>query len=1089
MENKLSETNDILEIPYDIFAITSFFSTGLYIFFYSILIEKTSFPLTSFSERIIGIAVLEGVDAAARTHFYLYSIIITGIFTVILLISLELGMNRFFPKNKYKTERDNLALISILGTSNIIFYIFTKNSVFLFNIYLIFSIFCCFVTYILIKKYFDLKDRSIFETFKDSTFIISLFLLPVPVLFFIQVIKGNEFVFTLIDLLLYYLIFFILLILYYFVVPLKYPNVLESNFRIIFSKSIFPLYLYPFSIPLTNEFQFTFSHWIVIDPKFISLLFFVVLLIITCVFFLRNIKNENSFYDSKYLLENFSLPVVLACIPLYSNYIATTSLFYITQNIFELGLTSTVIQQLFDFGKLPLINLATPHGFMDIYYPILYSIINGYQSIDCFIWQWITPILIVITGYFFLKEFVEGYVSFLLIIFLPLFSILSFNNFIILFAGIIFIKYWKNPQLTNYCLLIITLLLCFAWRPEAGIASVLGFIFLIVILNYQLLKQSPKQICLNYSKYFLITLGIIGLCLSAYIILCLITQISPISAFQSVLSMYMINDPAGTYADLFNSYNINVALQYAIFPLFGLSIVVLFIWIVITRRSLLTSQFILITFLAIATLFLSQRGVQRHSLIEGFSVYYFPLIACSIPLLWYKSKKLISIIFVILILIGGSFVAQYQFTPIQRDFSSPFFEFTTWDLNESRIQVQPSDLGITEGLTDFLRDSLQKNETYFDLSNYIMPFTLLRTEYMSDTVIAPSAGEWHQNATIKNLNSNLKSIPFVVSGGWQIDTVPNELRAYRIAEYIYQNYRPIGKIDDIYEIWLRNDLKNYEISPLNKTLFNYDDIKLHNIMYSNTSDSMTLYSGDDDPYVWNFILNGSPSLLANSKNTEFHVIYDSDTEGLLQIFYSVDNNTFSEENSKYVSISAIEDGYFEITIPESINKITNIRLDPPKNSVLKLNEVYLYPTNYSFSSTNFIIRDYNLKKLPYIWGTYDKKDPILNQPVQDRLFEGEKLINSNEIISFTNISDLDKSSGNYLMIKLKSEHEGQINVNYATDNNVGKIKFDVIPSEKVENYLIRISSQWEWYSGEVQEVNLLSSVPITISEIKILKGD
>ena len=951
-------------LPLDIFAITTFICTAFYIFLYSILIKQESFLLHTFKERIIGVSVLDGVDVAARTRLYLFALILTGILALVLLLLLEKIIDTIIPKEHFGKERCFLTILSIFGTTNLLCGILTKNSVFLFNIYVILCLVLCVLTLIVVKKYGGVKKPQNLLLFDDLTFISSIILAPVTGIFALLVLMGGAFAISFTIFIVYYGVFLLLLVSLVVYCPNRFPQILDNNYRGIVVNSLLPLSVYPVSIPLTNEFQYWLSQWISVDPRTLSLGFLFLVVIICFLLFKIQVMKNHPFLTPKSSLENIIFPSLLAAFSLYVNYKPAPPFAQIQIiNLFEHGLTSTVVQQFFDFGKIPNIHLVSPHGFSDIYYAILYSFFNGYQPADCFLWQWITPVLIALAGYFFFKEFVEGHVAFLLMLFLPVFGILTFNNFFILIPAIFFVRFWKDPRLKNYLVLLIACLFCFAWRVEAGVASVLAFVLISIFLFFPLVKKTPAQLWKNYSMYFYATAGILGLCVLSYVALCVITGISPLYAFQSVVNLYSIQEIRGAYPSLYSTYDTRVALQYAIFPLFGLGVLIFFIWSVVARRKTITAQFILIAFITLGSLFLSQRGIQRHSQIEFFSYYYFPLIACSLPLLWYRTRQVKSIILLILILGGGFFIAQYPLTTIHGDYSQNFFEFRTWGNHENRVQIQENDITPVVNLTEYLKDHLRPNETYYDMSNYMIPYTLLRKEYLPYSVFHMlQTGEYNQDETIKILNQNNDRIPIVVTGGWQADGIPNELRTYRIAEYVFTHYKPLGKIDS-FELWIRNDL--------------------------NSSDFV------------------NPPVIA------------------------------------------------DITI----------------------------------------VRDYNLKNLPYFWGTFDTSDPVSNQPVQEVIFHGEQKIipDSPPVFSAIN-SSIDKTSGNYLLITLKSESNGNITLVYGnlTDDVVpapATIRFNTIPSDEKQNYLIRISSQWNWYAGPVTHIELKSSTPITLYECKILKGD
>lgn len=1095
-----------ISIPLDIFAIISFICTAFYIYFYSILIKYESFPLHSFQQRVIGVAVLEGVDVVARTKLFLYALILTGILAVILLVALDKILNDFFPKKNYKKERFFLGLISILGTANLIFGIFTKQPVFLFNIYLIVCLICSVLTLIAAKKYAGIKNPESLLVFDDFGVITTLFLLPITGVFAFLVLKGESFAITPTILLLYYIVVLLFLLFITVFCVSRTPRIFNEKFRDIVVISLLPLYFYPVSIPLINEFHYWLSQWAAVHPKFLSLGFLVVLLCAGLILYKIQIGRGSPLLNPVSAHENFSFPAILAAFTLYGKYMLYTTFNSVAYNgnLMEFGFTSTIIQQLFDFGKIPNIHLVAPHGLSDIYFACLYSIFNGYQPVDSFTWNWITPVLVVLLGYFLLKEFVEGHVAFLLIIFLPLYGILRFNNFFILIPAILFIRFWNYPKLINYLLVLISILLCFIWRVESGVAAILAFFLLSILLYHHNLKKAPSQLWKDYSIYLYVTIGIFGVCILLYLVLCVVTGISPISAVQSVINLYAIQEARGTYPNLYFDYDARVVLEYAIFPLFGLAIVVFFIWTAFNRKKNISAQLIFIAFITIGTMFLSQRGTQRHSLVEGFSSYYYPLIACLLPLACYRAKRYLSIMVLILLLGTGFLVIQYPLMTIHNDYSNKFFEFRTWENHETRIQIQESDIKPFARLTEYLQDHLSSKETYYDMSNYILPYTLLRKEYIPNSLFHMiQTGDYYQNETIKRLIQNHDRIPIVVTGGAQMDNIPNELRTYRISEYIFTHYKPLGKIDK-FELWLRNDLyesdlERYLIDSPNASIYRIplttSNVFTHDLTFENQNGEILLQSGSIDPYIWNFLQIGSSTENYYSKFTGFHFTYSSDKDGPLQVFYSLNGSHFSEKNSIVGTIIKSEnhDKDFFIVLPVNIRYITDIRIDPPKNSRITIRNVDLLPKNSSLIADKTIIRDYNLKKLPYIWGTFDASNPALSQPVQELVFIGEQKISAGVPLIFSNInSTIDKSAGNYLLFTLTSESGGAVELVYGdmtNDISPAKISFGTISSDNKQNYLIRISSQWNWYASPVTFIELNSSVPITLYECKILKGD
>jgi len=1096
-----SGKSESLNIPIDIFAITTFICTAFYIHIYWILLNPESFLLQSFNQRVIGIGVLEGVDVVARTQFYLYSLILTGALALVLLIILENRMEKILPEALFMRERHFLTLLSLFGTANLLFGILKRYSVFSFNVSLIICLICCVLTLIVVKKYIAGKQPQNLPLFDDLALISIMVILPITGVFTLLVLLGEPFVITLPCYFIFYGGFILLLLSLVVYYPRLSPQILDKHYRGIIVNSLIPLCFYPVSIPLTNEFQYLLSRWFLVEPRILSLTFLLVL-VLCSVLLLKLQKNiTRPILNPDSAVDSIIFPFIVAAGALYAAYMPSASLIDLSSNnLFEHALTSTIIQQFFDFGKIPYIQIVSPHGFSDIYYAFLYSIFNGYQPLDAFLWKWITLVLIALTGFFFFREFVDGYVALLLIVFLPVLELFPPNYFFILIPAIFFVRFWKNPEVWNYFLFLCAVLFCCAWRAETGVATILAFLILSALLYYPLLKLPPSEFWKKYSRYILLTVGIMGLCLFAYIFLSIITGITPLSAVQSVVNLYSIQEARGTYPDLFISYNTQVALQYAIFPLFGLAILIYFFWVVVTRRNTVTAQFILLSFVTIGTLFLSQRSTQRHSLVEGFVWYYFPLIACSLPLLWYRTKHYTSIIFFILVFSAGFFIVGYPLTTVHGDYSQPFFEFKTWNSHENRIVIQEEDIKDTAHLTEYLRDHLEPDETYYDMSNIMMPYTLLRTEYLPKSRFhMVQTGEYYQNDTIRRLTQNIARVPIVVTGGWQTDGIPNELRTYRIAEYVYTHYRPIGKIEN-FEIWIRNDLDPGTFGSPDQELYRIPfvltDLNSQDITYQIQQGEVILHAGSHDPQAWNFIFPSSNDIQPNSDNTGMHLVYRSDIDGPLQVYYSINGSHFSENNSAvgFITGGNIGRDYYVI-LPANLQFITNIRIDPPDNSTVVLESAYLYPQDSFLAADTTIIRDYTLKKLPYIWATFDSSDPVRKQPVQEVIFIGEEMISSNTSRLFPiNASSIDKTTGNYLLMNLQSESNGTVTIVYGNNSDnrremPGLISFDTLPSTEKQNYLMRISSQWNWYADSANYIELQTSTPIRLYECKILKGD
>ena len=169
------------------------------------------------------------------------------------------------------------------------------------------------------------------------------------------------------------------------------------------------------------------------------------------------------------------------------------------------------------------------------------------------------------------------------------------------------------------------------------------------------------------------------------------------------------------------------------------------------------------------------------------------------------------------------------------------------------------------------------------------------------------------------------------------------------------------------------------------------------------------------------------------------------------------------------------------------NKLCDIRFDPPYNSEFKIEGIELIQKDNNLIALNNTVQHFNLMKLPYIWGNYDTKKASDETKI---LWEKEinKFLGTNEVMEINFPSRIDKSTGNYLHLRLKSDSYVRATITYG--NNIkSSFTFDIIPSKKVENYLIRISSQWLWNSESIKSITIKSDNPLWIDQILIRKGD
>lgn len=84
--------------------------------------------------------------------------------------------------------------------------------------------------------------------------------------------------------------------------------------------------------------------------------------------------------------------------------------------------------------------------------------------------------------------------------------------------------------------------------------------------------------------------------------------------------------------------------------------------------------------------------------------------------------------------------------------------------------------------------------------------------------------------------------------------------------------------------------------------------------------------------------------------------------------------------------------------------------------------------------------------------------------------------------------NVDKSSGNYLHFKITSPQPSTVTISYP-HYPAASITFETVASTKPINYLVRVSSQWDWVHFPINEISVKTSRVIVINEFLIRKGD
>jgi len=1069
------------------------------------LINNNALQLTNFKDRAIGIAVISGVDTQLRTQLY-----VEFILGAILLFSIFFVLFDYVSKRYLNTvsfslsfEKQMIFYASLFAIASTFLYVTSRQTVFLNNSLLLYFIIILLSLFILIKVVAHYRQwKSVEGVFSQEIITLSII---IPFITYVAGLILFDKSFSFINDVYHYSILFILWSLFlggYYLLNrackgLKEHDLLVSNLIIL---SFIPALLIPISIPLSNELQFTLSGTVHIEPRLLSSIIAVFLLLSSLGLFVYLSKRERIEVRAARVIGDVYFPIIIATATLFRYY--QHSLVIGAYDMFHQGEQLISNQQLFSFGSLPYIGIYPTHGLSEMYYQVLYSLVNGYRPVEPLLWSWITPVVGAVIVYFILKNIIDPAFSLMAILLVPISDLVGgyspYYYAMCMLTALCFIWAMKRMTLLQSSLLWLTIIFLLFWRLDFGVAAMAGIIFIFSIIQI----KNAFNGSYNWTQVQNFILSFLFVAFFSFAVFALLVVLNKESISQIIfqnIQFAVYQNPVASYINIISSYSNLVVLQYCLLPCISIAYLIYFLFKFLTKKEKPSANQIILVFLAIFSLIMSIRSVQRHSLVEGYNSYLFVFLLICMPF-YFKLKKNLSR-FLFLGLLLAYLLAMPSYTIMLNNQNANFFDFHDWQNKEKRVYDSKSQY---QDIVSFIDVSLNKNQTFFDFTNSPLLYVMANKKHIP--YIIPNlyqTSELIQNTTLEKLKyyHNNNDLPIVIfkQGSWWdlVDSVPNEIRSYRIAEFIYQNYKPMGFINQ-YQIWVEKNSNLTEIYSQNEVIkpikFKMQEMRLYDI-YRTSADKLEFQCGSYDPQIFNFLDLASAGPLNEALYSTLVVKYKSSLAGSLQVFYGYNGSGFEEGYSSRVDLvnsSDRSENYSEVSVPMPPGKIglTDVRFDPPSNSTFEIQSVQLGERNVLLNAIQpkDLQQDFDLKVLPFIWGKYDGKKASISTKILENVSMPRSKIIKDEELALPIDPDIDKSTGNYIYIRMKSEKIGEISLSYGTDLK-SSIKFLVLPSQEYEDYLILVSSQSLWMSEPINSISIRPSEDVEIGQILIKKGD
>jgi len=548
----------------------------------------------------------------------------------------------------------------------------------------------------------------------------------------------------------------------------------------------------------------------------VTIVFAIIAILI--VFFLR--KREKNFKTFGYVGAIVSIASA-SYIPYKYQYVWSYSSM---ARIYELGNGSVAMDTVLN-GKIPIVDYFSAHAIGDVWTRIIYCLIhNDIKGILVDPYSGLANVIAFVILFYTVKELFSEETSLLYVLFFP--GIVTGIKWVSIcsasIAMLLFI--YRKPSKKSYIIFWITVLLGAFYTYDEGIS--LG---LACILAYVIMMLIQRE--LSNLKVFVVcgaTVG--GSTLGLYIVYALTTGISVVERIKEWLSVSVGSSSTWATENYGDPSTFAFLFSYFIVPITAVTI---FIAVIVRyMKTKNNGKIVVITVAyALTEIFYITRTIVFHNLavcsgITGVLLNYVHWTVSLYVLYRFtekevnKNKRFIgwTVAMLVVILMEGTIVTSHwpeaNSTLISRGIkSSERWELTdsvTKNIGKDRIVYDDESAALVNKFSIIFDSLLEEQQTFIDFANITSMYLLTGRERPCYVGQTPSllTDIYSQECYLKQVEEY--ECPLAVLGNTetayiqQMQGIPHNVRYYKIAEYIYGNYRPLVSFGE-FVIWCQKD--------------------------------------------------------------------------------------------------------------------------------------------------------------------------------------------------------------------------------------------------------------------------------------------
>ncbi|MEM7181941.1 MAG: hypothetical protein AAF518_13575 [Spirochaetota bacterium] len=585
----------------------------------------------------------------------------------------------------------------------------------------------------------------------------------------------------------------------------------------------------------------------------------------------------------------------------------------------ELGNNIVAIQQFYSYSKLPILEVFPPHLISDIFGPFVYTLLYGYSPeniYDILAYHsdgWVLPTILFF--YFIFKRYVSASFALLFTLLLPNTNIFLSHYYGIAYVTIVYFTstfFYKNQKkaFAKWTLLWFLLGATALYRIDLGVATFLTVLAILIFCQgLQVWNYSWKTAI----QSFLASTLFAGFMFTS---LCLFRGINPIEKAGVIRTIMSLEGQSNSYPGLFGIYTPGFFIAYFLLPLS-----LLFLLITKTKHLLDKMSyrkeivFFSISFFTIFYFATFPRALMRHGWLEENVQFIFSSgIVASVSFVYIYDSISKQTRFLISLLVSFAFFLLIYFCfPKRINFPDPKNAILNqgYDAIASlpylkksnkvipRINLTTAGPNKYKPLLDLFRLTLKQEETFLIFHNKDFLYALADREmpsYMGQVPMGYSSDRMQKYylQEIEKAKAPLLIFKHVDKSGWDaMDGVDNALRAYRIAEFFYRKYEPFVNAGS-YAVWVEKKRKQ-EFAKIVQSYIEQNKLQLPEAFHQS-------FTMGKLPYIWaNYdqkdVLKKMPELATPlPKNKAFTLTFNQSKEIAIA--------DFSKKTGNYILIEA-----------------------------------------------------------------------------------------------------------------------------------------------------------------------------------------